>query len=58
MARFKVKFDIPNLDPRTNKMASRQQPMTIIVEAFNIPEAQRLVKAQYPGANVYGCSPA
>lgn len=58
MARFKVTFNVPNPDPRTNKMASRSQTATTIVEAFSIPEAQRLVKMQYPGANVFGCSPA
>ena len=57
MARFKVTFDVPNTDPRSNKMASRQQQTTTIVEAFNLPEAQRLVKMQYPGANVYACTP-
>ena len=58
MARFKVTFNVPNLDPRTNKMASREQTTTTIVEAFSLPEAQRLVKMQYPGANVFACSPA
>ncbi len=53
MARFKITFSVPNRDPRTPMSAYNNSQYTI-VEAFNAPAAQQLVKAQYPGAVLHG----
>ena len=55
MAKFKVYFIPPNLDPRTKTMSPYQNPTYTIVEAFNDPSARSLVQMQYPGARVTGC---